>query len=55
MFILIVIGFGLIGHFITHTTGDGIIGILTTIMGGIDLGTIRIIKIYGDHLEVTVI
>ena len=66
MFILIVIGFGLIGLFITHITGDGSIGIpITTmvgtdhitlgIIGSTDLGTTLITKIYGDHLEETVI
>lgn len=62
----IAIGFGRIGLFTTHITGDGSIGIPITTMGGtdhitpgiiglIDLGTLLITKIYGDHLEETVI
>lgn len=67
MFILIAIGFGPIGLFITHITGDGLIGILITTMDGTDHitlgtvgttdhGTIRTTVItYGVYLEVTVI
>jgi len=58
IFTLTAVGFGLIGLFITHTIGDGSIGILTTTMDGIDLtvlGTLLITKIYGVLLEEIVI